>query len=63
MRSAKTNAITPPKEIPPDQSAAASGTFPIEQTQLKMAISGPTNAFSIVVQFPCPWRKSAFQTF
>src|ERR1039458_3858450 len=38
MRSAKMNEITPPKLIPPDHSAAASGTFPMEQNQLRMAM-------------------------
>ena len=37
------NAITPPNEMPPDHSTAASGTFPIEQTKLSTAITGPTN--------------------
>ena len=55
-------AITPPKEIPPDQRAAASGTLPIEQTQLITAISGPTSAFSMVVQIPWPWRNRLLQT-
>ena len=41
-------AITPAKLIPPDQSTAASGTLPIEQTKLSTAISGPTITFSIV---------------
>ena len=59
MRSAKTKATTPPKEIPPDQRAAANGTLPMEQTQLITAMSGPTNAFSMLVQIPWPWRKRA----
>ena len=33
--------ITPPKLMPPFQSTAASGTFPIEQTKLTIATSGP----------------------
>src|SRR5215472_17401217 len=33
IRSAKMNAITPPKLIPPFHSTAASGTFPTEQTR------------------------------
>jgi len=41
-------AITPAKLIPPDQSTAASGTLPTEQTKLRIAISGPTRTFSIV---------------
>ena len=40
------NAITPPKLMPPCQSAAASGTLPIEQTKLMMAMNGPTMTFS-----------------
>src|SRR5229473_3064278 len=47
IRSAKMNARTPPKLIPPFQSTAASGTLPIEQTKLRTAtngaISGPQN--------------------
>ena len=41
IRSAKMKAITPPKLMPPFQSTAASGTFPIEQTKLTIATSGP----------------------
>src|SRR5919201_5053675 len=43
IRSAKTNAITPPKLIPPFQSTAASGTFPTEQTNESTATTGPTS--------------------
>ena len=43
-------AITPPKLIPPDQSTAASGMFPTEQTKLNTAISGPAIAF---ISFVC----------
>src|SRR6266498_5449600 len=42
-RSAKMNAITPPKLIPPFHSTAASGTLPIEQTNDSIATSGPTS--------------------
>ena len=42
IRSEKRNAITPPKLIPPIQSTTANGTFPIEQTKLTTATSGPT---------------------
>ena len=42
IRSAKMNAITPPKLMPPFHSTAASGTLPIEQTKLSTATSGPT---------------------
>src|SRR2546430_11086897 len=41
-RSAKMNATTPPKLIPPFQSTAASGTLPIEQTKDSIATIGPT---------------------
>ena len=54
--------ITPPKLIPPCQSAAASGTFPIEQTKLIIAMNGPTTTFSSDVQKPCPLTKTVFQT-
>ena len=36
IRSAKMNATTPPKLIPPFHSTAASGTLPIEQTKLSI---------------------------
>src|SRR5216683_2310771 len=62
MRSAKMKLTTPPKLIPPFHRAAASGTLPIEQTKLTMAISGPTIAFSTDVAKPCPWKKMVFQT-
>ena len=52
IRSAKMNAITPPKLIPPDQSTAASGTFPTEQTKERTAISGPTITFSTAATGP-----------
>ena len=45
-------AITPAKLIPPDQSTAASGTLPTEQTKLSTAMSGPTITFSIVRDQP-----------
>ena len=56
------NEITPPKEIPPCQSAAASGTFPTEQTKLMMAMNGPTMTFSRLVQNPWPCRNTTFHT-
>ncbi len=46
------NAITPAKLIPPDQSTAARGMLPIEQTKLSTAISGPTITFSIATTQP-----------
>ena len=54
--------ITPPKLIPPCQSAAAIGTLPIEHTKLMHAMNGPTSAFSRLVQNPWPPRNKAFQT-
>ena len=44
--------ITPPKLMPPCQSAAAIGTLPIEQTKLTHAMSGPTSTFWRLVQKP-----------
>ena len=48
IRSANRNASTPAKQIPPDHSTAASGTFPTEQTKLSTAMIGPMITFSIV---------------
>jgi hypothetical protein len=48
MRSAKMNAITPPKLIPPFQSTAAKGTLPIEQTNEKTATTGPISGPQIL---------------
>ena len=42
IRSAKMNAMTPPKLMPPFHSTAASGTLPIEQTKDTIATTGPT---------------------
>jgi hypothetical protein len=39
-------AITPANEIPPAQSTAASGTFPIEHTNERTATIGPSTTFS-----------------
>ena len=61
MRSAKINAIVPPKVIPPCQSAAASGTFPTEQTKLIKAMTGPIIAFSILEITPRSERNSVLQ--
>jgi hypothetical protein len=41
IRSAKMNAMTPPKLIPPFHSTPASGTLPIEQTKLSTEMTGP----------------------
>src|SRR6266498_3236764 len=43
IRSAKMNATTPPKLMPPFHSTAASGTLPIEQTNDRTETSGPTS--------------------
>src|SRR6266508_5487742 len=43
IRSAKMNATTPPKLMPPFHSTAASGTLPIEQTNETTETSGPTS--------------------
>ena len=62
MRSAKMKEITPPKEMPPFHSAAASGTLPMEHTKLTMAMNGPTMTFSTLVQKPWPLTKTACHT-
>src|SRR3989442_15289628 len=41
IRSAKINAITPPKLMPPFHKTAASGTLPTDQTKLSREITGP----------------------
>jgi hypothetical protein len=41
IRSAKMKLTTPPKLIPPFHSTAASGALPIEQTNVKIATTGP----------------------
>ena len=48
IRSAKMNAITPAKLMPPDQRTAARGMLPTEQTKLSIAMTGPMNAPQIV---------------
>jgi hypothetical protein len=58
IRSAKMKLTTPPKLMPPCQSAAASGTFPTEQTKLMIAMNGPTMTFSSDVQNPWPLTKT-----
>ncbi len=62
MRSAKMKLITPPKLMPPCQSAAAIGTLPTEHTQLMKAMNGPRMTFSSVVQKPWPVKKTSFHT-
>ena len=61
IRSAKMNASTPPKLIPPFHSTAASGTFPIEHTNESIATSGPISGPQIVDSAPWCWRKSPCQ--
>ena len=57
------NAITPANEMPPDQSTAASGTLPTEQTKLRTAMSGPISAFSGTrTQAGASCRKSVLKT-
>ena len=52
------NAITPAKLIPPDQSTAARGALPTEQTKLSTAMIGPTITFSIVlISGGASWMK------
>ena len=41
IRSAKRNAVTPPKLMPPFHSTPASGTLPMEQTKLSRQMTGP----------------------
>src|SRR5512140_897124 len=46
IRSAKMNASTPPKLIPPFQSTAANGTLPTEQTKLMIATAGAKHGYA-----------------
>jgi hypothetical protein len=41
IRSAKMNATTPPKLMPPFHRTPARGTLPIEQTKLSRLTTGP----------------------
>src|SRR5579883_1326125 len=61
IRSAKINAITPPKVLPPFQRTAASGTFPTEQTNEMMATIGPTNGPQNLAKVGCEVRKNELQ--
>ena len=61
IRSANTKDTTPPKLMPPDQSAAASGTLPTEQTKLMMARNGPRTTFSSEEENPWPVRNNDCQ--
>ena len=61
IRSAKMNAITPPKLIPPFHSTAASGTLPIEHTNESTATSGPISGPQMVASTPWCWRNRPCQ--
>src|SRR5438093_450467 len=61
IRSAKMNAITPPKLMPPFQSTAASGMFPTEQTNEMIATSGPTSGPPSFASSGCSTRKNDCQ--
>src|SRR6266436_4392868 len=61
IRSAKMNAITPPKLIPPFQRTAASGILPTEQTKDKSDTIGPTSGPHKVAATGCELRKNVFQ--
>src|SRR2546426_3798803 len=61
MRSAKMNEMTPPKLMPPFQSTAASGTFPIEQTKDSIATMGPTRGPQNKAATGCRTRKKRCQ--
>ena len=54
-------ASTPPKLIPPFQSTAASGTFPIEQTKVRIATSGPISGPQNLARVGWSSRKSPCQ--
>src|SRR6266516_324895 len=61
IRSAKMNDATPPKLIPPFQSTAASGTFPIEHTNESAATIGPTSGPQIFASSGCCTKKNDCQ--
>ena len=61
IRSAKMNATTPPKLIPPFHSTAASGTLPIEQTKLSSEITGPMSGPQIRAASGWPARNRCRQ--
>src|SRR6266540_3791770 len=61
IRSAKMNATTPPKLMPPFHSTAASGTLPIEQTNETTATSGPTSGPQSLASSGWPARKKPCQ--
>jgi hypothetical protein len=58
IRSAKMNATTPPKLMPPFHSTTASGTFPIEQTNEAIATTGPISGpHSLAASGSCAKKK------
>jgi hypothetical protein len=61
IRSAKMNAMTPPKLMPPFQRTAASGIFPTEQTKEMTATRGPTMGPQRVARIGWPVRKNDCQ--
>src|SRR6266508_2560395 len=61
IRSAKMNATTPPKLMPPFHRTAASGTLPIEQTNETTATSGPTSGPQSLAASGWPSRKKPCQ--
>ena len=61
IRSAKMNATTPPKLIPPFHSTTASGTFPIEQTKEMIATTGPMSGPQTFAASGWPVKKNVCQ--
>src|SRR6266545_4315140 len=61
IRSAKMNATTPPKLMPPFHSTAASGTLPIEQTNDRTETSGPTSGPHSLASSGWPSRNKPCQ--
>ena len=61
IRSAKMNATTPPKLMPPFHSTTASGTLPIEQTNEMTATTGPISGPHSFAASGCPEKKNARQ--
>ena len=61
IRSARMKARTPPNEMPPFHSTAASGTLPIEHTNDSTATSGPISTPQIVESAPWCSRNSDCQ--
>src|SRR6266581_4440925 len=59
IRSAKRKLITPPKLMPPFQSTTARGTFPTEQTQLSIEMTGPISGLQNSLSVGWLVRKNA----